>query len=269
MKVTAPGEGSSVEHVERGIPPDTPLGTIHAGNRYVLGFGPDSYGIWAEFSKGDPVEHFPATDKGRNEAWQRYLELEPGARETFESDLAAGRPQMEEARRRRRWPVLVVLLVVVAGAIIGIVVAKSGGGGATAGNGGAAVGKEAHIDVSGGQTLTEDLPLTNFKASAVQAVFGGVVDATWKGPTAELHIELDSPSTGPGSTTQIPFRTIDLTITPAPGTTIEIASSHGECSFNVENLSDSGFSGTFTCSGVLPPGSTTPIDVKGTFAAAT
>lgn len=269
MKVTAPDEGSSIEHVQRRIPPDTRLGAIHTGNRYVLGFGPDSYAIWDEFAKDAPAEHFPATDQGRSAAWQRYLELEPGARETYESNLAAARPQMEEARGRRRWPVVVVVLVVVAGAIIGIVVAKSGGGGTTGGTGGAVLGKEAHIDVSGGQTLSEDLPLTSFKASAVQAVFGGVVDATWKGLTAELHIELHSPSTGQGNTTQIPFRTIELTLTPTPGTTVLIASSHGECSFDVVNLADSGFSGTFTCAGVLPPGSTTPIDVKGTFAAAT
>ena len=101
---------------------------------------------------------------------------------------------------------------------------------------------------------------------AVQAVFGGVVDATWKGPTAELHIEMHSPATGQGNTTQIPFRVIELTLTPTPGTTLEISSSHGECSFTVQDLSDTTFSGNFTCSGVTPTGSSTPIDVKGTFA---
>jgi hypothetical protein len=267
MKVSAPNEGSSVEHVQGRISPDTRLGTIHTGSRYVLGFGPDSYGIWDEFSKGAPVEHFPATDQGRNAAWQRYVELEPGAREALEAAQEAARPQLEQTGRRRRWPVLVAILVVVAGGIIALIVAKSGGNGGNGGATGVDVGREAHIDVSGGQTLSEDLPLDSFKASGIQAVFGGVVDARWKGPTAELHIELHSPTTGQGNTTQIPFRVIELTLTPTPGTTIEISSSHGECSFNVENLHDTGFSGNFTCSGVTTPNSTTPIDVKGTFAA--
>ena len=269
MEVSAPNEGSSVEHVKGRISPDTRLGTIHAGGRYVLGFGPDSYGIWDEYSKGAPVEHFPATDQGRAAAWQRYVELEPGAGEAHEAALAAARPQLEQTGGRRRWPVLVAILVVVAGGIIAFVVARSGGNGGNGGTTAINVGKEAHIDVSGGQTLSEDLPLVTFSASGVQAVFGGVVDATWKGLTAELHIELHSPTTGPGTTTQITFRAIELTLTPVPGTTIEISSSHGECSFNIENLSDDGFSGNFTCTGIIPPNATAPIDVKGTFAAAT
>ena len=266
MKVSAPNEGSSVEHARGHISPDTRLGTIHAGSRYVLGFGPDSYGIWDEYSKAAPAERFPATDQGRKAAWQRYVELEPTAGEAHEAVLAADRPKLEQAGGRRRWPILVAVLVVVVGAIVGIVVARSGGGGGNGSTTGTNVGKDAHIDVSGGQTLSEDMPLATFKASAVQAVFGGVVDATWKGPTAELHIEMHSPATGQGNTTQIPFRVIELTLTPTPGTTLEISSSHGECSFNVQDLSDTSFSGNFTCSGVTPTGSTTPIDVKGTFA---
>jgi hypothetical protein len=268
MKVSAPNEGSSVEHVKGRIAPDTRLGTIHTGSRYVLGFGPDSYGIWDEYSKGAPVEHFPATDQGRGAAWQRYVELEPGAGEAHEAALVAARPQLEQTGRRRRWPVLVAILVVVAGGIIALVV-TSGGNGGNGGTTAVDVGKEAHIDVSGGQTLSEDLPLGTFDASGVQAVFGGVVEATWKGLTAELHIELHSPTTGTGNTTQIPFRAIELTLTPAPGTVLEISSSHGECSFTVENLSDDAFSGNFTCTGITPPGATAPIDVKGTFAAGT
>ena len=267
MKVSAPNEGSSAEHVQRRISPDTRLGTIHTGSRYVLGFGPDSYGIWDEFSKGTPVEHFPATDQGRGAAWQRYVELEPGALEAYEAAVAAARPQLEQTGRRRRWPVLVAIMVVVAGGIIALVVIKSGGKGGNGGTTGLDVGKEAHIDVSGGQTLSEDLPLATFKASAVQAVAGGVVDATWKGPTAELHIELHSTATGQGNTTQVPFRAIELTLTPAPGVVVEISSSHVECSFNVEKIGDNGFSGNFICTGITALNATAPIDVKGTFAA--
>ncbi|HEX9411820.1 MAG TPA: hypothetical protein VF986_09020 [Actinomycetota bacterium] len=267
MKVSAPNEGSSVEHVKGRVSPDTRLGTIHAGTRYVLGFGPDSYGIWDEYSKGAAVEHFPATDQGRGAAWRRYVELEPGAGDAHEAALAAARPQLEQTGGGRRWPVLVAILVVVAGGIIALVVARSGGNGGNGGTTAVDVGKEAHIDVSGGLTLTEDLTLETFEASGIQAVFGGVVDATWKGLTSELHIELHSPTTGTGTTTQITFRAIELTLTPVPGTTIEVSSSHGECSYNVENLSDTGFSGTFACAAITAPNLSAPIDVNGTFAA--
>src|SRR5207244_9253474 len=140
MKVSAPNEGSSVEHVQGRISPDTRLGTIHTGSRYVLGFGPDSYGIWDEFSKGAPVEHFPATDQGRNAAWHRYVELEPGAREALEAAEDAARPQLEQTGRRRRWPVLVAILVVVAGGIMGLIVGWWGGNGRYGGDRAGGVG---------------------------------------------------------------------------------------------------------------------------------
>jgi hypothetical protein len=294
MKVSAPNEGSSVEHVQRRISPDTRLGTIHTGSRYVLGFGPDSYGIWDEFAKGTPVERFPATDKGRNAAWQRYVELEPEAQDAHEAYVAAGRSPVEEEGGRKRWPIIAAALVVVAGAIIGLVVARSGGGGGEqAGQGGGPVGKTAHIDVSGAETLSEDLNLSKFEASGTQAVFGGVVDATWKGPSSELRIELHSPTKGKLTMTQITFRAIDLTLTPggaspgaspgtspspspspetSPGTSpgagaIQLHSSHGECTIDVKTLSDTSFAGDFTCTGLTATGLDGTVDVKGSVAA--
>ena len=49
----------------------------HSGFRYVLGFGPDSFGIWDRQSQGAPIETFPRTDEGWRNAWVRYVALEP------------------------------------------------------------------------------------------------------------------------------------------------------------------------------------------------
>ncbi|TMK87050.1 MAG: hypothetical protein E6G44_01100 [Actinobacteria bacterium] len=267
MKVSAPNEGSSVDTETRArIAPETRLGSIHTGSRYVLGFGPESYGIWDEYSKDAPAELFPATDEGRRAALQRYLELEPSASPDVDERERAFAPDVEVVTHRRRWPIVVVIAVVVIGGIVALLLAKSngGGGGATQA---ASVGKEAHLDITGAETASEDLTLSNFKASGTQAVFGGVTEATWKGATTQLHIELHSPQTGRSTTTQIPFRSIDITITPAGGTAIELSSSHGECSINVSTVADDALAGDFECAGLVPAGGTEGIDVKGTFAA--
>ena len=49
----------------------------HSGFRYVLGYGPDSFGIWDRQSQGGPIETFPRTDEGWRNAWIRYVALEP------------------------------------------------------------------------------------------------------------------------------------------------------------------------------------------------
>ena len=109
--------------------------------------------------------------------------------------------------------------------------------------------------------LTRDPDSGALLASIFRAVH------TIKGTSGFLAFSRLEELTHAGETLLARLRDRELTLTPTPGTTIEISSSHGECSFNVENLHDTGFSGTFTCSGVVAPNSTTPIDVKGTFAA--
>ena len=49
----------------------------HAGFRYILGYGPDYFGIWDREQAGGPVFRFPRNDEGWNEAWNRYAALEP------------------------------------------------------------------------------------------------------------------------------------------------------------------------------------------------
>jgi hypothetical protein len=49
----------------------------HSGYRYVLGFGPDLFGIWDRQSPSTPAERFPRTDEGWRQAWTRFSALEP------------------------------------------------------------------------------------------------------------------------------------------------------------------------------------------------
>src|SRR5438874_2445887 len=44
----------------------------HTGQRYLLGFGSDFFGIWDRAAPGPPVERFPRTDAGWSQAWTRY-----------------------------------------------------------------------------------------------------------------------------------------------------------------------------------------------------
>lgn len=56
---------------------DPPVTYTHTGYRYVLGYGPDFFGIWDRESPEAPTERFPRTDVGWAEAWTRYVALEP------------------------------------------------------------------------------------------------------------------------------------------------------------------------------------------------
>lgn len=49
----------------------------HSGYRYVLGFGPDYFGIWDRQAPSVPTERFPRTDDGWRQAWTRFVGLEP------------------------------------------------------------------------------------------------------------------------------------------------------------------------------------------------
>lgn len=72
---TSPSMGSA------GQPAGQPSGMnaqyTHSGFRYVLGYGPDLFGIWDRQTPGGPVETFPRTDEGWRSAWIRFVSFEP------------------------------------------------------------------------------------------------------------------------------------------------------------------------------------------------
>lgn len=57
----------------------------HSGERFVLGWGADFFGIWDRQQTGGPIAQFPRTDVGWDQAWrefvgreQRFVEVTPG-----------------------------------------------------------------------------------------------------------------------------------------------------------------------------------------------
>jgi hypothetical protein len=56
---------------------DEALQFSHSGQRYLLGYGRDFFGIWDRQQPGPPVRRFPRTDEGWREAWLAYAAMEP------------------------------------------------------------------------------------------------------------------------------------------------------------------------------------------------
>ena len=48
----------------------------HSGERYLLGYTDDFFGIWDRQSPAAPSERFPRTDGGWRQVWQRYVVVE-------------------------------------------------------------------------------------------------------------------------------------------------------------------------------------------------
>jgi hypothetical protein len=48
----------------------------HSGERYLLGYTDEFFGIWDRQAPASPMERFPRTDDGWREVWQRYAAME-------------------------------------------------------------------------------------------------------------------------------------------------------------------------------------------------
>ena len=57
--------------------PGTAQKYTHSGYRYVLGYGPDFFGIWNRDNPSMPTERYPRTDQGWRDAWAKFASLEP------------------------------------------------------------------------------------------------------------------------------------------------------------------------------------------------
>ena len=62
----------------------------HSGERYLLGYGTDFFGIWDRSAPGGPVRRFPRTDDGWREAWLAYVGMEPHRAEVGIGAVAPG-----------------------------------------------------------------------------------------------------------------------------------------------------------------------------------
>ena len=73
-----PPEPAAAATVAQASSPTEPsIRYTHSGYRYVLGYGPDHFGIWDRQSPNAPAERFPRTDEGWGQAWTRFVGLEP------------------------------------------------------------------------------------------------------------------------------------------------------------------------------------------------
>lgn len=60
---------------------DGALQFTHSGQRYLLGYGTDFFGIWDRAAPGPPVTRFPRTDDGWRAAWLQFVGTEPRSTE--------------------------------------------------------------------------------------------------------------------------------------------------------------------------------------------
>ena len=65
----------------------------HSGERFLLGYGADFFGIWDRGNLSQPVQRYPRTDDGWQQAWHRYAALEPGNVEVARAGSYAGTGQ--------------------------------------------------------------------------------------------------------------------------------------------------------------------------------
>jgi hypothetical protein len=247
---------------EGNVQTDEPLRLTHTGSRYSFGFGTDFYGIWDEAAPGTPVQRFPATPEGRQQAWQRYVQLEPGAGQP----QAAGQDTVIEymgkpTNKRGRY----ILLGIVVIAAVALFLANRGGGKTgTNGGGGGDTGNSAHVVVTGGVTVSEDLQQQALTISGIGSLTGGRANGDWKGATIELKIVSNPPTVGTRNTGQVTDnRTLEIIIT-QNGTTITALSRSGECQLTFDTVDESGIKGSFTCKGIKA-GDAGTIDATGTF----
>jgi len=56
--------------------PEPKIEFTHSGERYLLGYTNEFFGIWDRRSPTTPAERFPRTDDGWRQVWQRYATIE-------------------------------------------------------------------------------------------------------------------------------------------------------------------------------------------------
>jgi len=58
------------------VKPEAKVEFTHSGERYLLGYTDDFFGIWDRQAPATPMERFPRTDDGWRQVWQRYAGIE-------------------------------------------------------------------------------------------------------------------------------------------------------------------------------------------------
>ncbi|MFN2590809.1 MAG: DUF4328 domain-containing protein [Actinomycetota bacterium] len=103
-------------------------GFSHSGERFVLGYGSDFFGIWDRTVGGGPVLRFPRTDEGWSNAWRefvgrerRFVDVIPGG-----VAVASGAPSFGRVEVRRTSALATALSVMVgATAVLAVLTAAA------------------------------------------------------------------------------------------------------------------------------------------------
>ena len=59
--------------------PSPSLTFSHEGPRYILGYSSDYFGLWDKASPGPPVQKFPRSEQGWQQAWEALVRAEMAA----------------------------------------------------------------------------------------------------------------------------------------------------------------------------------------------
>ena len=81
-------------------PEDEALQYSHSGQRYLLGYGIDFFGIWDRLQPGAPVRRFPRTDDGWRQAWSMYASMEPYRAEVGMTSGRAAVPEVPSGEQK-------------------------------------------------------------------------------------------------------------------------------------------------------------------------
>jgi hypothetical protein len=90
----------------------------HSGERHILGYGTDFFGIWERGQPGGPLHRFPRTDEGWAEAWNKFSGIEPRfvaiPRAEIPPDVRTSVAPFHSAHVRASWVVALLALSAVA-----------------------------------------------------------------------------------------------------------------------------------------------------------
>ncbi|MEX0743441.1 MAG: DUF4190 domain-containing protein [Actinomycetota bacterium] len=80
---------------------DEALQYSHSGQRYLLGYGKDFFGIWDRQEPAQPVSRYPRTDDGWREAWLAFVAQEPNSAEVGIAPTRWSSPELPATARPR------------------------------------------------------------------------------------------------------------------------------------------------------------------------
>jgi hypothetical protein len=110
---------------QRNSSADEALQFTHSGSRYLLGYGPDFFGIWDRQGGHGPVSRYPRTDEGWRSAWLSFSAWEPQSAEVgigtaSNSSLPVRSSVGAQAQRPSNGMAIASLVLGVLGLVIGL-----------------------------------------------------------------------------------------------------------------------------------------------------